>query len=83
MLLCPLITDSPEHSWLPDYKADPVTRAEFFAPDGSLLPETNFKYGRIWRVDRMIAPRPVSRKSSATTTRVCCLDTGAPPKRVT
>ena len=30
-LLCPLITDSPEHSWLNDYKADPVTRAEFFA----------------------------------------------------
>ena len=47
LLACPLIMDSPEHSWLPDYKADPVTRAVFFAPDGSLLPETNFKHGRI------------------------------------
>ena len=55
-LICPLITDSPEHSWLNDYKSDPVTRAEFFATDGSLLPETNFKHGRIWRVDRIIVP---------------------------
>ena len=53
-LICPLITDSPEHSWLNDYKSDPVTHAKFF--DGSLLPETNFKHGRIWRVDRMIVP---------------------------
>ena len=51
-----MITDSPEHSWLNDYKSAPVSRAEFFAPDGSLLPETNFKHGRIWRVDRMIVP---------------------------
>ena len=47
-LVCPLITDNPEHSRLNDYKSDPVTRAEFFAPDGSLLHETNFKHGRIW-----------------------------------
>ena len=51
-----MITDSPESSWLNDYQADPITRAQFFAPDGSLLPETNFKHGRIWQVDRMIVP---------------------------
>ena len=51
---CPLTTDSPEHSWLADYKFDPVTRAEFFATEGSLLPETNFKHGRNWRAGRMI-----------------------------
>ena len=51
-----MITDSPEHSWPNDYKADPVTRAEFFAPDGSIRSETDFKHGRIYRVDRMIVP---------------------------
>ena len=51
-----MITDNPESSWLNDYKADPVARAQFFAPDGSLLPESNFKHGRIWQVDRMFVP---------------------------
>ena len=47
-LICPLFTESPEYSWLNDYKADPVTRVEFFATDGQLSPPpTNFKRGRI------------------------------------
>ena len=36
--VCPIITNSPESSWLSDYKADPVTRVELVAPDGQLAP---------------------------------------------
>ena len=54
--LCPLIASDADSSWLADYKADPLTFSQYFAPDGSLLPTTDFKHGRIRRVDRDIVP---------------------------
>ena len=54
--LCPLIASDSDTSWLADHKAGPLTFSQYFAPDGSLLPTTDYKDGRIWRVDRVIVP---------------------------
>ena len=54
--LCPMIASDSDTSWMADYKADPLTFSQYFAPDGFLLPTTDFKHGRIWRVDRVIVP---------------------------
>ena len=54
--LCPMIPSDSDSTWLADCKADPIACAQHFPPDGSFLPTTDSKHGRIWRVDHIVVP---------------------------
>ena len=42
-----MVASDLDFSWLSDCKADPVTYAQHFTPDGYSLPTTNCNHGRI------------------------------------
>ena len=44
--------------WLPDYKYDPWILPHYFHPtNGTLLKPQVYKYGRIWKDDKILVPR--------------------------